>query len=593
MILNVRLIYDLNLIMSVVAESVKTRFEKKSSVGKGSYGTVFEALDRATGCSVALKKYLADGSDDGIPQTTLKEMIIMKLCDHPNIVKMVWYDNLKFRYLSMPLYQSDLKGMINNFTGSLENNIIRDISYQVLMGIWYMHSIGMVHRDIKPQNILVEQVEDRYVAVLADIGSGRKMDPVDPKCPKTGVTCTLWYRAPEVLLGEQNYYYTVDVWSAGCVIAEMMRKRALFPGCSEIDQIYKIFKLLGTPTDDTWPGVSKLPDYKSMFPQWSETWNETFKDCDPTLTDLTRNILQMDPKKRYTCYQSLNHPAFSSIPDYITKVYDELPTEDCCTKHLDNLTKWDMMEVDESMNDQTEIKSYMRCILLDWLFEVKLEYRLLTTTYIRGQVILDRYLTMVKTVTKSNLQLVGIGCLWIAAKMEEVYPPAADQFAYISDNTYSSYQVMEMEKEILRVLDLDVYFPVTTNFLMSYVNKIGLSKVQKREAEFLLSYVVYNTDLQRFHPSVLTLCVCLHVTGQDDMIYREEESDVQRMNISNGSVIHGDDIEDDDIEDVDDISECMEMMKKWLKRGREENLIRLMILFNHYQKSPNVTSKYL
>eukprot|EP01018_Ginkgo_biloba_P020448 Gb_39785 [translate_table: standard] len=136
--------------------------------------------------------------------------------------------------------------------------------YQILRGIAYCHSHRVLHRDLKPQNLLIDRQSNALK--LADFGLARAFGI--PVRTFTHEVVTLWYRAPEILLGSRHYSTPVDVWSVGCIFAEMVNQRPLFPGDSEIDELFKIFRVLGTPNEETWPGVTSLPDFKSAFPKW-------------------------------------------------------------------------------------------------------------------------------------------------------------------------------------------------------------------------------------------------------------------------------------------------------------------------------------
>lgn len=557
-----------------VTNNIAELFDEKNKIGKGAYSMVFSVRERATNHYVALKQFLNRDPYEGIPITTIKEIIILKLCKHPNIIDFMWYDNVTFNYFTMPLYQSDLKNFISTKSGFLGSETIRDISYQILMGVYYMHSIGMIHRDIKPQNILIDHIEDRYNVVLSDIGLGRRLDAVDNTCPKTTETCTLWYRAPEILLGDKNYYYGIDIWSVGCVIAEMMFKRPLFPGDSEIDQLYKIFLLLGTPIEDSWPGVYNLSN-KFVFPEFDNKWDEKFNNQNSELSNLVSGMLRMNPLTRFSCVQSLQHPVFNILPKYIVKSYDNIELEDSSINRLNTMIKWKIKPID--IGNQLYITPKMREILINWLFELFTEFHLLVNSYIRAQVILDRYMTLVKDIVTKNYQLIGMTCLLLAAKLEEISPPLVDGLIYMSDNSYTHEEVLCMEKKILKILELDMYFPITTDFLTTYAKRMNLSKTQKKEVEFLLSYVTFNIELQKYHPSVLMLCVCIHVSGQTDLISDYSESP-KKINTQT---------------DEYDIEECMKLMTEWLGNGGKKNLVRTKSLFDYYKNGIDVSSKYL
>lgn len=153
--------------------------------------------------------------------------------------------------------------MENSMPLPLNKMLVKSYLYQLLRGVDYCHSHRVLHRDLKPQNLLI----DRHGHLkLADFGLARAFGI--PTRTYTHEVVTLWYRAPEILLGARHYSTPVDMWSVGCIFAEMVNHHALFPGDSEIDQLFRIFRALGTPDDTIWPGVSHFPDFKPTFPKW-------------------------------------------------------------------------------------------------------------------------------------------------------------------------------------------------------------------------------------------------------------------------------------------------------------------------------------
>ncbi|KAF3794087.1 Cell division control protein [Nymphaea thermarum] len=182
--------------------------------------------------------------------------------------------------------------------------------YQMLRGIAHCHSHRILHRDLKPQNLLIDR---RTNAVkLADFGLARAFGI--PVRPFTHEVVTLWYRAPEILLGSRQYSTPVDVWSVGCIFAEMVNQRPLFPGDSEIDELFKIFRVLGTPNEETWPGVTSLPDYKSAFPKWPpKDLTTVVPGLEPAGVDLLKKMLCLEPSKRITARKALLHEYFKDL----------------------------------------------------------------------------------------------------------------------------------------------------------------------------------------------------------------------------------------------------------------------------------------
>jgi cyclin-dependent kinase 1 len=176
-----------------------------------------------------------------------------------------------------------------------------------------------MHRDLKPQNLLVSS---NGRLKLADFGLARSFCP--PIRPLTHEVVTLWYRPPEILLGSETYAPPMDVFAIGAIFVEMVTKRPLFPGDSEIDQLYKIFRQLGTPDESVWPGVTSLPDWNALFPKWhkSSFHNTVLDNLDDEGLDLLEKFLMYNPKDRITAKDSLNHPYFDDM-DKDAHNYDE------------------------------------------------------------------------------------------------------------------------------------------------------------------------------------------------------------------------------------------------------------------------------
>jgi cyclin-dependent kinase 2 len=188
--------------------------------------------------------------------------------------------------------------------------LIKSYLYQLLKGICFCHQHRVLHRDLKPQNLLIDRKGNLKIG---DFGLARAVGI--PIRTYTHEVVTLWYRAPEILLGGRQYSTPVDVWSIGCIFAEMVTCSPLFPGDSEIDQLFKIFRCLGTPTEEIWPGVSSFKDYKPTFPQW--TGNHLAKQVpgiEPLGLDLLKRMLVYEPSKRISAREALQHEYFKDLP---------------------------------------------------------------------------------------------------------------------------------------------------------------------------------------------------------------------------------------------------------------------------------------
>ncbi|XP_068081142.1 cyclin-dependent kinase 2 isoform X4 [Anabrus simplex] len=239
-------------------------FTKIEKIGEGTYGVVYKARDRKTGSLVALKKIRLDSELEGVPSTAIREISLLKELNHPNVVRLldVVHSDKKLHLVFEFLVQ-DLKKFLDTTMNELSEMLVKSYLHQLLNGISYCHAHRVLHRDLKPQNLLIDN--QGYIKI-ADFGLARAFGL--PVRTYTHEVVTLWYRAPEILLGSKFYSTAVDIWSLGCIFAEMLTRRALFPGDSEIDQLFRIFRTLGTPDEEMWPGVSQLPDYKPMFPRW-------------------------------------------------------------------------------------------------------------------------------------------------------------------------------------------------------------------------------------------------------------------------------------------------------------------------------------
>lgn len=288
------------------------RYQKLDKIGEGTYGVVYKAKDRVTGEIIALKKIRLEAEDEGIPSTAIREISLLKELQHPNIVRL--YDvvhterklTLVFEYLDQ-----DLKKYLDVCERGLETSILKSFLYQLLKGIAYCHQHRVLHRDLKPQNLLINREGELK---LADFGLARAFGI--PVRSYTHEVVTLWYRAPDVLMGSRKYSTPVDIWSIGCIFAEMVNGRPLFAGTSEADQLDKIFRHLGTPTPDIYPGIVDLPDYNPDTPLYEAPGS--LMDLVPNLDTMGLSLLDMmlkyDPAKRITALDAMAHPYFDEVP---------------------------------------------------------------------------------------------------------------------------------------------------------------------------------------------------------------------------------------------------------------------------------------
>jgi len=287
---------------------VEDRYEKIQKIGEGTYGVVYKAKDRLEGGKfVALKKIRLEHEDEGVPSTAIREISILKELDHPNIVNLLDVENLPNKlYLVFEYLDQDLKKYMDSIP-VLDPKLVKSYTRQLLEGLLYCHKQRILHRDLKPQNLLIDR--QGYLK-LADFGLARAV--CIPVRAYTHEVITLWYRAPEILLGSQAYSMPVDIWSAGCIFAEMLAKRPLFPGDSEIDELFRIFRTLGTPSEEIWRGCTTLPDFKQNFPNWGkQDLKKIIPGADPLAIDLLEHMLTYEPNQRISAKSALLHQYFN------------------------------------------------------------------------------------------------------------------------------------------------------------------------------------------------------------------------------------------------------------------------------------------
>ncbi|MED6209773.1 hypothetical protein PIB30_058003 [Stylosanthes scabra] len=306
-------------------------FERLNKIDEGTYGVVYRARDKKTGEIVALKKVKMEKEREGFPLTSLREINILLSFHHPSIVdvkEVVVGSSLDSIFMVMEYMEHDLKGLMEAMKQPFSQSEVKCLMIQLLEGVKYLHDNWVLHRDLKTSNLLLN---NRGELKICDFGLARQYG--SPLKPYTHLVVTLWYRAPELLLGSKQYSTAIDMWSLGCIMAELLSKEPLFNGKTEFDQLDKIFKILGTPNETIWPGFSKLPGVKvnfvkhqynllrKKFPATSFTGSPVLSDAG---FDLLNKLLTYDPEKRITAEAALNHEWFREVP--LPKSKEFMPT---------------------------------------------------------------------------------------------------------------------------------------------------------------------------------------------------------------------------------------------------------------------------
>ncbi|XP_035008069.1 cyclin-dependent kinase 4 [Hippoglossus stenolepis] len=298
-----------------MANATSVQYEPVAEIGGGAYGTVYKARDTESGQFVALKSVRVQTDQNGLPISTVREVALLRRLeqfDHPNVVRLMDVcatkrsDQETKVTLVFEHVDQDLKTYLERAPApGLATDRIKDLMRQLVCGLAFLHSNRVMHRDLKPENILVTsggQVK------LADFGLARIYSC---HMALTPVVVTLWYRPPEVLL-QSSYATPVDIWSTGCIFAEMFRRKPLFCGESEVDQLGKIFEVIGLPSEDEWPTDVTLlrKHFPSLVPR---PITEFVSEIDEQGTQLLLNMLTFDPLKRISALKAQEHPYFYDV----------------------------------------------------------------------------------------------------------------------------------------------------------------------------------------------------------------------------------------------------------------------------------------
>ena len=298
-------------------------YDKLNDIEEGTYGWVARATELSTGKIVALKRLKIEPNDpNGLPVTGLREIQILKDCRHRNIVELeevvVGGDPCLPRpdsaiFLVLEFVEHDLKTVLDDMPESFLSSEIKQLLLQLASGVAYLHENCILHRDLKTSNLLLN---NRGQLKIADFGMARYVgDPPPPRL--TQLVVTLWYRAPELLLGAAAYDAAVDMWSVGCIFGEFLTREPILQGKNEVEQVTKAFELCGIPTEESWPGFRRLPNARGLkLPRTTagSAVRARFPGMTNAGTDLLNALLALDPRRRPSARDMLQHEYFRQDP---------------------------------------------------------------------------------------------------------------------------------------------------------------------------------------------------------------------------------------------------------------------------------------
>ncbi|KAB7506502.1 Cyclin-dependent kinase 16 [Armadillidium nasatum] len=296
-------------------------YTKLDKLGEGTYATVYKGKSLLTDNLVALKEIRLE-HEEGAPCTAIREVSLLKDLKHANIVTL--HDivhterslTLVFEYLDR-----DLKQYMDEYGSQLTLNNCKIFLFQLLRGLAYCHQRRVLHRDLKPQNLLIN---DRGELKLADFGLARAKSV--PTKTYSNEVVTLWYRPPDVLLGSTEYSTQIDMWGVGCIMYEMISGRPLFPGATVEDELQLIFRTLGTPTDETWAGVNSIEEfnpYSQPFHQGESLLSRAPRLAQDSAHSLLTKFLLYEAKNRISATQAIKHPFFESLGHTVHTLKDQ------------------------------------------------------------------------------------------------------------------------------------------------------------------------------------------------------------------------------------------------------------------------------
>ncbi|KAL4991575.1 kinase-like domain-containing protein [Aspergillus falconensis] len=323
-------------------DEIRHRYIKAKKLGEGTYAVVYLGHVRSDPTSfVAIKKIKVNTEyRDGLSMDAIREVKYLQELSHPNVIALHDVFSSKDQNLNLVLEylpRGDLEMLIKDSDIHYGAADVKAWMGMLIRGIWFCHENFVLHRDIKPNNLLI--ASDGEVK-LADFGLARSF--ADPYMNMTHQVITRWYRPPELLYGARQYSGAVDIWSVGMVFAELLLRVPFVAGNSDLDQISKICEAFGTPTEDNWPGVSKLPNYipadNNIPVQGREFFLRQFPTAGPVGADLLMSMCTLDPRRRSTAHQALQHRWWTTEPRPTNK--QDLPRKSGGTRKMgDDLTR--------------------------------------------------------------------------------------------------------------------------------------------------------------------------------------------------------------------------------------------------------------
>ncbi|XP_060519575.1 cyclin-dependent kinase 7 [Cylas formicarius] len=310
-------------------ENKLKRYEKIEYLGEGQFATVYKAKDIENDNIVAVKKIKIgsrEEAQDGINRTALREIKLLQELHHDNLIGLLdVFGHMSNVSLVFDFMDTDLEVVIKDNTIILTTANIKSYILQTLKGLEYLHLNWILHRDLKPNNLLVNS---SGVLKIGDFGLAKMFG--SPNRVNTHQVVTRWYRSPELLFGAKQYGTCIDIWAVGCILAELLLRVPLFPGESDLDQLTKIFGVFGNPNEENWPGLKTLSDYIEFKPIPAIPLKSIFTAAGDDLINVIECMLVLNPIMRKTCTECLKMQFFTNKP--APTMGPKLPLPQCIKK---------------------------------------------------------------------------------------------------------------------------------------------------------------------------------------------------------------------------------------------------------------------
>mmetsp|Transcript_11670 Transcript_11670/g.17681 ORF Transcript_11670/g.17681 Transcript_11670/m.17681 type:complete len:754 (-) Transcript_11670:187-2448(-) len=542
---------------------------------KGTEGTCYHTRRRSDQAEVALKRARVYPDNEGVPYYMMREISALKKLSHPNIcsLDLVNLSDFKlylgFRYVELTLHDLLYPPSTSVAPVKASKAQTRELMKQLGGAVAYCHRRGVLHRNLKPKHLLLipgpvanDPLEGARI-LLSDFALVRMMS--NPPKRLTSEVITLWYRPPEILMGQNNYTAAVDVWSMGCIFAELLQGKALFEGLCEVDQIFQIFRTLGTPTTDVWDEFKSMPYYQDpLFPDWqkSRLWNMV-RNATAVEFDLLSQCLVYDPRKRLSAAEFLGHVYFidsdtsdstpandiilespgielcadalvnvhkTTLPHYAFLRSLEPGAVASCTNHDGNRPGANAMgtSITDKRGDlvYSEEDLEVRSRAVEWVFHVsgrRHDSSLSVRTTYFAIALLDAFFCSTagdankKVWTAvSTSSIVGACCMHIASKCEDVSYAGIRDISRSLDFAYEPEEFLLTEEVILNTLQFDFYIPTVIDFLglfMECLPEIYTLEQQRSLCLYLGELSLLFTICIRFAPSLVATTIVSYALG--------------------------------------------------------------------------------